>query len=304
MLKLAQSWLEIMWNRRQRASYHKNYDTFLRLLRLPVMARLTLYYPQVLIRGCRCIEIDVWDGEAPAQGAPQRPHLPSSISSHSHSLSQTAASAVSAAMKEAKEKYQHGKEVGKSMIAEKTHHHHWIPSINHSDHSDANSSGSVEKASKIDSEAVDEALEKTPSASLLASRHSSTASAMGEPLEKTVSGHLHIRHNSSSSMRPEPRVLHGWTLTSEVSFRDVCKTIRETAFQTTNLPLIVSLEVHACLEQQEIMVEIMKEEWNGLLIDEAHPACNPAERLPYLNELFNKVGVPAMTDKRHILATV
>jgi hypothetical protein len=246
----------------------------------------------------------VWDGEAPAQGAPQRPHLPSSISSHSHSLSQTAASAVSVALKEAKEKYQHGKEVGKSIIAEKTNHHHWIPSINHSDHSDAKSNSGVEKLSNIDSEAVGEPLEKTPSGSFLGSRHSSTASAMGETLEKSLSSHLHIRHNSSSSMRPEPRVLHGWTLTSEVSFRDVCKTIRETAFQTTNLPLIVSLEVHACLEQQEIMVEIMKEEWKGLLIDEAHPTCNPAERLPCLNELFNKVGIPAIVDKPHILVTV
>lgn len=267
------------------------------------MAKLILCFLQVLIRGCRCIEIDVWDGEAPVQGTPQRPHLPSSISSHSHSLSQTAASAVSAAMKEAKEKYNHGKEVGKSIIAEKTNHHHWIPCINHSNHSDGNSNDGVERHSKIDPEAVGEALEKTPSSSCLGSRHSSTASAVGEPPEKTISGHLHIRHNSSSGMRPEPRVLHGWTLTTEVSFRDVCKTIRETAFQTTNLPLIVSLEVHASLEQQEIMVEIMKEEWKGLLIDEAHPTCNPAERLPYLNELFNKVSIPEIVDKFYILAT-
>jgi hypothetical protein len=51
----------------------------------------------------------------------------------------------------------------------------------------------------------------------------------------------------------------------------------------------VSLEVHADLEQQEVMVDIMKEEWKGLLIDEAHEACNPEERLPRLEELQNKI---------------
>jgi len=117
------------------------------------------------------------------------------------------------------------------------------------------------------------------------------STAIGAPLEKSRSSHGHgSRHNSNSSMRPEPRVFHGWTLTSEVSFRDVCKTVRETAFVNNNLPIIVSLEVHADLEQQEIMVDIMKEEWKGLLIDEAHPLCDPAKRLPRLEELLGKVS--------------
>jgi hypothetical protein len=60
---------------------------------------------------------------------------------------------------------------------------------------------------------------------------------------------------------------------------------------TTNLPIIVSLEVHADMEQQEIMVQIMKEEWEGLLIDEAYESCNPEERLPRLDELLNKVSL-------------
>ena len=87
----------------------------------------------------------------------------------------------------------------------------------------------------------------------------------------------------------EPLVLHGWTLTSSIGFRDVCKTIRETAFTTSNLPIIVSLEVHADVEQQEVMVNIMKEEWKGYLIEQAHETCNPEERLPRLDELLNKI---------------
>lgn len=89
----------------------------------------------------------------------------------------------------------------------------------------------------------------------------------------------------------EPLVLHGWTLTSAIGFRDVCRAVRETAFVTSNLPIIVSLEVHANLEQQEIMVKIMKEEWAGYLVDTAHPTCNPGERLPRLDELLNKILV-------------
>ena len=92
------------------------------------------------------------------------------------------------------------------------------------------------------------------------------------PLEKTAS----LRSNKSG----EPLVLHGWTLTAPVGFRAVCKSIREAAFVSSDLPIIASLEVHADLDQQEVMVQIMKEEWAGLLIDEAHPECNPEERLP------------------------
>lgn len=43
----------------------------------------------------------------------------------------------------------------------------------------------------------------------------------------------------------EPAVFHGYTLTKEVPFRDVCRAIKEKAFVASDLPIIVSLEVHA-----------------------------------------------------------
>ncbi|KAM3084592.1 hypothetical protein ACMFMG_001304 [Clarireedia jacksonii] len=92
-----------------------------------------------------------------------------------------------------------------------------------------------------------------------------------------------------SSMVGEPLVLHGWTLTAPVGFRAVCKTIREHAFTTSPLPIIVSLEVHADHEQQELMVDIMKEEWDGILLDKPFPTCNPNELVPTLEELLNKI---------------
>jgi phosphatidylinositol phospholipase C, delta len=208
----------------------------------------------------------VWNGEAPIPATLQRPQLPSAVSS-SYSLSSQAATAISTSVKEAKEKAEEKvKEKlkhGFHIFAEKTGHHR-IPSINSED----GGCEDREIASAIDS------------------------MTFGEPLNKSTSSRgLGSRHNSNSNMKLEPRVLHGWTLTSEVPFRDVCKTIRETAFLTTNLPIIVSLEVHADLEQQETMVEIMKEEWKGLLVDEAHESCNPEERLPKLSELLNKVSL-------------
>lgn len=97
------------------------------------------------------------------------------------------------------------------------------------------------------------------------------------------------RSRSSSVLKGEPVVLHAWTLTRAVGFREVCRAVRESAFQTTNLPLIVSLQVGCDLDQQEVMVQIMKEEWEGVLVDTAHPTCHPEERLPRLDELLNKI---------------
>ncbi|CAE6401472.1 unnamed protein product [Rhizoctonia solani] len=66
----------------------------------------------------------------------------------------------------------------------------------------------------------------------------------------------------------EPAVFHGYTLTKEVPFRDVCRAIKENAFVTSELPVIISLEVHASHAQQEKMVSIMKDELGDYLVSE------------------------------------
>ncbi|KAK1623824.1 PLC-like phosphodiesterase [Colletotrichum phormii] len=70
----------------------------------------------------------------------------------------------------------------------------------------------------------------------------------------------------SDIIRAEPRVLHGFTLTKEILFRDVCQVVREYAFVTSELPLIVSLEVHCTPLQQAAMVDIMEEIWGEFLL--------------------------------------
>lgn len=106
--------------------------------------------------------------------------------------------------------------------------------------------------------------------------------------EPAVEGAAPVRVPS----RPEPMVLHGHTLTKGATFRDVCNAIRDNAFVTSDLPVIVSLEVHACLEQQQTMVEIMQESWKGLLIN-ITPELVDSPQMPTLEDLKRKILIKA-----------
>ena len=48
-----------------------------------------------------------------------------------------------------------------------------------------------------------------------------------------------------------------FTVVESISFRIVCQAIAKYAFVTTDLPLIISLEVHCSIEQQKKMVEVL-----------------------------------------------
>ncbi len=85
----------------------------------------------------------------------------------------------------------------------------------------------------------------------------------------------------------EPRVLHGHTLTKGTSFREIAYAIRDSAFVTSDLPVIVSFEVHCCLEQQQTMVDIMRDAWKGLLVEISPDLA--ADKLPKLADLKRKI---------------
>lgn len=55
---------------------------------------------------------------------------------------------------------------------------------------------------------------------------------------------------------------------------------------SSDLPVVVSLEVHAGKEQQEIMVEIIEQTWRGMLVK---PPASECEQLPSPGELRNKI---------------
>ncbi|KAI9702128.1 MAG: hypothetical protein M1836_001472 [Candelina mexicana] len=176
-------------------------------------------YRDVLLRGCRCVEIDVWNGE---------PRSPGEQAKHTTG-------------EEKKHRF-------------RSH----IPGLNLHSSKDAPKSGS-------------EAASAT-------TRSGST----GVPTPW-------ISHSAAS--RAEPRVLHGYTLTKEITFREVCAAIREAAFVSSDLPVIVSLEVHTCAEQQEVMIDIMQEEWRGLLVDEPNGLSIGEDILPSPGELRGKILV-------------
>jgi phosphatidylinositol phospholipase C delta len=55
----------------------------------------------------------------------------------------------------------------------------------------------------------------------------------------------------------EPIIYHGYTRTSKISFESVIKAIHADAFTVSQYPVILSLEVHTSLDQQDRMAEIM-----------------------------------------------
>ncbi|KAM6464495.1 1-phosphatidylinositol 4,5-bisphosphate phosphodiesterase delta-4 [Liasis olivaceus] len=56
----------------------------------------------------------------------------------------------------------------------------------------------------------------------------------------------------------EPIVYHGYTFTSKIPFRDVVTTLEKYAFWVSDYPIILSIENHCSIEQQDIMAQLLK----------------------------------------------
>jgi len=166
-------------------------------------------YKDVLKRGCRCIEIDVWDGDTPSN---------SSASSSDNE----------------EEGVREDAELGKLRGLVKRGLNRFR----------SNSSSKEAEASK----------KPTPAPAPVAESPVPEQPPRMPMPWRTDSG------------RAEPMVYHGYTATTELPFRSVAEVVRDYAFYKTDLPLVVSFEVHTSHEQQEIMVEIINDYWGPHLV--------------------------------------
>ncbi|XP_071795751.1 inactive phospholipase C-like protein 2 isoform X2 [Asterias amurensis] len=75
----------------------------------------------------------------------------------------------------------------------------------------------------------------------------------------------------------EPIIYHGHTLTSKILFKAVVEAINQHAFETSQYPLLVSIENHCSVEQQSVMAHHLKTVFGDkLMID------SPGESATYL----------------------
>ncbi|KAL5007407.1 hypothetical protein ScPMuIL_016213 [Solemya velum] len=63
----------------------------------------------------------------------------------------------------------------------------------------------------------------------------------------------------------EPVIYHGRTLTSKISFKSVIEAIKEHAFDSSEYPVILSIENHCNLKQQQVMAEYITSIFGDML---------------------------------------
>ncbi|XP_042209036.1 1-phosphatidylinositol 4,5-bisphosphate phosphodiesterase delta-4-like isoform X2 [Homarus americanus] len=86
----------------------------------------------------------------------------------------------------------------------------------------------------------------------------------------------------------EPIIYHGHTLTSKITLADVLRDgIKAYAFEVSPYPVILSIENHLGVEQQKVMVNLMKDILGDMLATDQAPA--DITSVPSPEELKNKI---------------
>lgn len=89
----------------------------------------------------------------------------------------------------------------------------------------------------------------------------------------------------------EPIITHGMAMCTDILFRDVIYAIRDTAFVTSDYPVILSFENHCCKSQQYKMAKYCDEIFGDLLLREPLPdyPLEPGAPLPPPSALKKKI---------------
>lgn len=263
-------------------------------------------YRSVLEDDCRCVEIDVWNGE----GYTERPRTPTPSRSksprrdvHKHkrnpsTLSTSSIHSVPAAAQSLADKIdqkwhelasrRHDRKNSSKLSlasASLSSLHLALPAASHS-------SASLDPGDLLDPNDL------SPPGPVPPLRHVRSAEGLRLKAQDSRS-RSRSRSREPRSRKIEPEVTHAHTvqglgdlgLAKRIPLREVCRVIKESAFKKNKLPLVISLEVHATGEQQDMIVEIMKEEWGDHLLDEPLQGCDPSVQQPRLDELMEKILV-------------
>ncbi|CAL8286146.1 unnamed protein product [Lota lota] len=90
----------------------------------------------------------------------------------------------------------------------------------------------------------------------------------------------------------EPYITHGFTMTTEILFKDVIEAINESAFKTSPYPVVLSFENHVdSVKQQEKMANYCKAIFGDSLLTEPlekYPL-KPGHQIPSPSELMGKI---------------
>ncbi|XP_017331055.1 1-phosphatidylinositol 4,5-bisphosphate phosphodiesterase beta-2 [Ictalurus punctatus] len=90
----------------------------------------------------------------------------------------------------------------------------------------------------------------------------------------------------------DPIITHGFTMTTEILFRDVIEAIAESAFKTSKYPIILSFENHVdTVKQQEKMANYCRTIFGEALLTEPlekYPL-KPGQQIPSPSELMGKI---------------
>ncbi|KAL7074385.1 hypothetical protein ACQ4LE_006748 [Meloidogyne hapla] len=108
----------------------------------------------------------------------------------------------------------------------------------------------------------------------------------------------------------EPMITHGPThicFCTTILFKDVIKAIAETAFVTSDLPVILSFENHCSQKQQVTMAQYCREIFGDLLLTESienYPIGKPGVSLPSPNLLRRKILIKNKVEEKRNGGTV